>query len=67
MSWYEILLCEYQPMPFMVKADTPLAAIEKTFKWAIIKYPGLFIQTDEARVQLRSPGFPQISEIGEWN
>lgn len=50
----------------MVKAESPIKAIEKTMKWAIIIYPGLFIQTDVSRVQLKEHGFPMVSEIGEW-
>jgi len=50
----------------MVKADSPMDAIKKTMKWAIVSYPGMFIQTGEIKMQLREPGFPAISEIGEW-
>ncbi len=66
MIWFEILLCNYQPMPFMVEADNHSEAVEKTLLWAMKKYPGMF--TDVHGVsKLNTPGFPLISEVIKWD
>ena len=66
MIWWEVVLCSYQPDAFIVQAGNPMDAIKKTIDWAIIEYPGMFIQTGEHSLQIKEHGFPMVSEIGDW-
>lgn len=65
MSWFEVLLCPYQPHAFIVKADTAKEGVEKTVKWAWKEYPGLFVN-DSDTLTLQDSGYPLVSEIGAW-
>jgi hypothetical protein len=51
----------------VVQAESPHEAVEKTVKWAVNIYPGMFAQVDEKNVRVATPGFPIFSEIGGWN
>jgi len=66
MSWFEILLCDYQPEPFVVEADSFIDAMDKTMLWAIKSYPGMFVKT-ENNFRLVANRYPLISKIGEWH
>lgn len=66
MNWFCVILCSYQPEPFMVKADSLDAAIIHTINWALNEYPGI---VERKGVVLKEPGFPLISKVEdrEWN
>jgi len=67
LRWFEILLCKWQPLPFMVRAENKHEAVKKTVLWAADVYPGLFYSDDTHSMQLIDDGFPLVAEVSEWN
>ena len=67
MRWYQVWLSDYQPEPFMVKADSREEAGRKTLDWAMKEYPGMFeFNVEYGGWMLKDQRAVAIGEVVHW-